>query len=94
MSGIGILGTKKNPIKLNCAEIRTNDDKIKECIIKIAQRKLGLQDKVFKDKRCKYVAFIIKTNNCNFCSLGMNTCNVFKIVLPKKAIEEKVAVAV
>ena len=88
------LGTKKNPIQLGCAEIRGSGDKIDECVIKAVQRKIGLQSKVFKDKRYKYVAIVVKTNDCSKCSLGMNTCNVFKIVLPKKAIEEKVAVAV
>lgn len=89
-----VLGTKKNPIQLGCAEIRGSGDKIDECVIKIVQRKLGLHGKVFKDKRYKYVAVVIKTNDCNNCSLGMNTCNIFKVVLPKKSIEEKMAVAV
>lgn len=89
-----VLGTKKNPIQLGCAEIRGSGDKIDECVIRVVQRKIGLQGKVFKDRRYKYIAIVIKTNNCNICSLGMNTCNILKVVLPKKAIEEKMAVAV
>ena len=89
-----VLGTKENPIKIGCAEIRKSDDKIDECIIKAIQRKMGLQGKVFKDRRYKYVAIVVKMNDCSKCLLGMNACNVFKIVLPKKAIEEKVAIAV
>ena len=87
-----VLGTRKNPIEIGCADLRGSNEKIDECIIRIVQRKLGLQGQVFKDRRHKYVAFIVKTNNCNSCSLGMNTCKVMKIVLPKKAIEEKMAV--
>ena len=93
---MAVLGTRENPIKLGCADIKGSNDKIDECVIKIIQRKLGLKGQVFKDKRYKYVVFIVKTNNCNNCSLGvgMNTCNVMKIILPKKTIEEKMAVAV
>ena len=94
MPAVAVLGTRKNPIKLSCADIKKNDDKIDECVIKVIQRKLGLQGKVFKDKRYKYIAIVVKMNDCSKCSLGMNTCSVFKIVLPKKAIEEKMAIAV
>ena len=94
MSTRAVLGTKENPIKIGCAEIRKSDDKIGDCVIKAIQNKVGLDGKIFRDKRYKYVAIVVKTNDCSKCSLGMNTCNVFKIVLPKKAIEEKVAVAV
>ena len=87
-----VLGTRENPIKLSCADIKGSNDKIDECVVKIIQRKNGLNQQVFKDKRRKYVAFVVKTNNCHNCSLGMNTCKVVKIVLPKKAIEEKMAV--
>jgi len=57
-----VLGTRKNPIEIGCADLRGSNEKIDECIIKIVQRKLGLQSQVFKDKRHKYVAFIVKTN--------------------------------
>ena len=87
-------GTRANPITLNCADIKGSSDKIDECIIKVIQRKLGLQNKVFKDRRYKYVAIVIETNNCSKCLLEMNTCNVSLIVLPKKTIEEKMAMAV
>ena len=89
-----VLGTRANPITLNCADIKGSSDKIDECIIKVIQRKLGLQNKVFKDRRYKYVAIVIETNNCSKCLLEMNTCNVSLIVLPKKTIEEKMAMAV
>ena len=89
-----VLGTKENPIKIGCAEVRKSGDKIGDCVIKAIQSKIGLDGKVFKDRRYKYIAIVIKTNNCNNCLLGMNTCNVSKVVLPKKAIEERMAVAV
>ena len=90
---MSILGARKNPIELNCADVRGSSDKIDECVIKVIQRKIGLQIKVFKDKRYKYVAVVIKTNNCSKCSLGMNTCNISKMVLPKKVLEGSMAAA-
>ena len=65
-----VLGTKKNPIKIGCAEIRKSNDTIRDCVIKAIQNKVGLGGRVFKDKRYKYVAIIVKTNNCNNCLLG------------------------
>ena len=55
---MAVLGTRENPIEIGCADLRGSNEKIDECIIKIVQRKLGLQGQVFKDKRHKYVAFI------------------------------------
>ena len=89
-----VLGTRKNPIVIGCAEVRKSNEKIDECIINIIKRKFGLHGQVFKDKRFKYVAIVIKTNDCDKCLLGMNTCKVLHVIIPKKAIEEKVALAV
>ena len=87
---MAVLGSRENPIKLDCSEIKNSDGKIDECVIKSIQRKLGLQGKVFKDKRYKYVVFTVKMNNCSNCSLGCN--KVTKIVLPKTIVKQKMAI--
>ena len=87
---MSVLGTRENPIKLDCSEIKNSGEKIDECAVRVVQRKLGLQGKVLKDGRYKYIAFVVKINDCNNCLLGCN--KITKIILPKTIVKEKMTV--
>ena len=44
-----VLGTRENPIKMNCADIKNSNEKIDEFVIRVVQRKLGSQGNVLKE---------------------------------------------
>ena len=78
-----VLGTKKNPIELKCSCVSKSDDGIIGCIMKAIQSETGFSNKIFTDKRYKYIKVVVKKNDCNSCPLGVNLCNVKTVVLPK-----------
>jgi|SRR3989339_220045 len=78
-----VLGTKKNPIELKCSCFSKSDDGIIGCIMKAIQSETGFSNKIFTDKRYKYIKVVVKKNDCNSCPLGVNLCNVKTVVLPK-----------
>ena len=93
-----VLGTKKNPIELKCSCVSKSDDGIIGCIMKAIQSETGFSNKIFTDKRYKYIKVVIKKNDCSNCPIGVNLCKVETIVLPKvmvtKLNNSKTAVAV
>lgn len=85
-AAVNFVGTKKNPIELNCSCISKSNDGIVECVMKAIQNKIGFSNKIFRDKRYKYIKIVIKKNDCSSCQLGVNLCKVEAVVLPKGVI--------
>jgi len=93
-----VLGTKKNPIELKCSCVSKSNDGIIGCIMKAIQSETGFSNKIFTDKRYKYIKVVIKKNDCSSCPIGVNICKIETVVLPKvmviKLNNGKTAVAV